>query len=123
MKKKLLSILFFLCLSNVLFSQKDSLRLDNNEIIIGEIQSMDQSILIFKTSFSDSDFKIKWWKVREIYSKRDFIITLSNGKRFYTSINSDSINKKLIVLYSLVILLFLSNSLLKCMTQKESAPR
>jgi len=99
MKKKLLSILFFLCLSNVLFSQKDSLRLDNNEIIIGEIQSMDQSILIFKTSFSDSDFKIKWWKVREIYSKRDFIITLSNGKRFYTSINSDSIHKKLIVLY------------------------
>ena len=99
MKKKLLPILLFFFLSNVLFSQKDSLKLGNDEIIIGEIQSLDQSILVMKTSYSDSDFKIKWWKVKEIYSKQEFIITLSDGRRFNTSINSDSINKKLVVLF------------------------
>ena len=94
MKKKLLPVLFIFLLSNVLFSQKDSLKLGNDEILIGEIQSMDQSVLIFKTSFSDSDFKIKWRKVKEVYSKRFFIISLSDGSRFNSSINTDSIDKK-----------------------------
>lgn len=96
---KKFATLFFLILNTVVFSQKkDSLLLDNNQVLIGEIQTMDQSVLVFKTSFSDSDFKIKWWKVKEVYSQQSFIISLSDGRRYNSSINTDSINKKQIIL-------------------------
>lgn len=95
MLQKIAAVSFFLMISTLVFSQKkDSLKLNDNQVIIGEIQSMDQSVLVFKTSFSDSDFKIKWWKVKEVYSKRFFIITLSDGRRFNSSIATDSIDKK-----------------------------
>jgi len=95
MLQKIAAVSFFLMISTLVFSQKkDSLKLNDNQVIIGEIQSMDQSVLVFKTSFSDSDFKIKWWKVKEVYSKRYFIITLSDGRRFNSSIATDSIDKK-----------------------------
>lgn len=97
MLQKIFILFFFLMLNVLAYSQKkDSLKLDSNQILIGEIQSLDQSVLVFKTSFSDSDFKIKWMKVKEIYSNRFFIITLSDGRRFNSSIKSDSIDKKLI---------------------------
>lgn len=89
---------FFLMLSFLGFSQKDSIKLASNQVLIGEVKSMDQSVLVFKTPYSDSDFKIKWWKVKEIYSKREFILTLTDGRRFNSSINSDSINKKNVIL-------------------------
>lgn len=99
MLQKVVFLSCFLMLSTLAFSQKDSIKLGNDQILYGEIQSMNQSVLVFKTSFSDSDFKIKWLKVKEIYSKRTFIITLSDGRRFNTSINTDSINKKQIILF------------------------
>ena len=95
---KLLIFYLFLMLGFSGFSQKDSIKLASNQVLIGEVKSMDQSILVFKTPYSDSDFKIKWWKVKEIYSKREFILTLSDGRRFNSTINSDSINKKNVIL-------------------------
>jgi len=77
---------------------KDSIKLTNGNIIIGEIKSMDKSVLIFKTPYSDSDFKIKWHKVIEIYSDRVFIISLTDGQRIHSSINSDAIDKKKVML-------------------------
>lgn len=91
-KLSVLFLLLFLSISG--FSQKDSLKLANGQILIGSIESMDQSILVFSTSFSDSDFKIKWAKVKEIYSNKHFILTLTDGRRFRTSIHTDTINKK-----------------------------
>ncbi|SNR41106.1 Protein of unknown function, DUF481 [Lutibacter agarilyticus] len=98
MFKKITVSLLFLMLSFYGFSQKDSIKLASNQILIGEVKSMDQSVLVFKTPYSDSDFKIKWWKVKEIYSKREFIMTLTDGRRFNTSIHSDSINTKDVIL-------------------------
>lgn len=99
MLRKFFVVLFIFALNTVVFSQKkDSIRLDNKQVLIGEIQSMDQSVLVFKTSFSDSDFKVKWSKVKEIYSQQSFIITLSDGRRYNSSINTDSIDKKQIIL-------------------------
>lgn len=85
-------------LTFVSYSQKDSIKLASNQVLIGEIKSMDQSVLVFKTTFSDSDFKIKWWKVKEIYSKREFILTLADGRRLDTSIHTDTTNKKNVLL-------------------------
>lgn len=81
-----------------MFSQKDSIVLKNNNKIVGEIKSLDKSVLTFKTAYSDSDFKIKWYRVKEVYSDRIFIVALSNGKRFTASIKTDSISKKIVLL-------------------------
>ena len=78
--------MFFI--SNNLFAQKDSIKLKNSDILIGEIKSMDKSVLIFKTAYSDSDFKIKWLQLDEIYSKRYFVIELESGERISSTINS-----------------------------------
>lgn len=98
MNKLLFYLLFFFFLSSSLYAQKDSIKLASGQILLGKIKSMEKSILLFSTPFSDSDFKIKWGKVIEVYSQQDFIISLSDGKRFHSSINTDTINKKQIIL-------------------------
>ncbi len=70
----------------------DSIQLTNGDILVGEIKKMDKSVLILKTKYSDSDFKIKWHKVKTIKSNRYFIIAMEDGDRFNSSINS--INEK-----------------------------
>jgi len=98
MSKQSLSFLFVLFISTFLYSQKDSIKLANGQVLVGKIESMEKSILLFSTSFSDGDFKIKWWKLKEIYSKRVFIMSLSDGRRFNSTINTDSISKKDIII-------------------------
>jgi putative salt-induced outer membrane protein YdiY/small nuclear ribonucleoprotein (snRNP)-like protein len=85
--KKLL-LLLFLASTITAYSQTDSLILSNNDVIVGEIKSMDKGVLIIETDYSDSDFKISWSGVRRIASKTKFLITLSTGKRYNGRINS-----------------------------------
>lgn len=92
--KKYYFFLLFLLFTISAFPQKDSIKLINNDILIGEIKKMDKSVLTFKTPYSDSDFKIEWHKVKEIYSDRIFIISLTNGKRYKSSLNSEISDKK-----------------------------
>jgi len=75
-------------LSVVVYGQKDTLTLSNNDVLVGTIEKMDRSILTFSTSYDDSDFKIKWAKVKSIASQRQFIISVTNGDRHTSSINS-----------------------------------
>lgn len=95
-KLLLFFVLLFAC--NLMFSQNDSIILKNNNRIVGEIKSLDKSVLTLKTSFSDKDFKIKWQHVKEVYSEHFFIIALENGNRFSASIQTDSINKNIVLL-------------------------
>lgn len=60
----------------------DSLILKNNDVIIGEIKSMDRGVLTMETDYSDSDFRIEWDGIRELYTVTNFLITLSSGKRY-----------------------------------------
>ena len=99
LKKHLLFPLFLVtCIS--LFGQNDSIKLVNGNIIVGEIKSLDQSVLTIKTPYSKNDFKIKWYKVTEIYSDRIFIISLSGGSRLESSINTDNIDKNQVTLHA-----------------------
>jgi len=66
----------------------DTIFLGQNNILVGEIKSMEQTILTVKTRYSDSDFKIKWYKVKGIRSNTLFIISLTDGKRITSTINS-----------------------------------
>jgi hypothetical protein len=98
MLKKYVSFFIFLLLSSAIFAQKDSIKLANGNVLIGEVKSLDQSVLVFKTPYSDSDFNIKWSRVKELYSKRIFIISLVNGDRLHSSITTDSIDVSKVIL-------------------------
>ena len=96
--KKTLLLFLLLLISFQLFAQKDSIVLRNKNKLVGEIKSFDKGVLIFKTPYSDSDFKVKWSHIKEIYSPRLFIISLTNGTRLNAVINTDKTNKNLILL-------------------------
>lgn len=65
MKKSFLVLLLF-CSVNSVFAQNDSIVLNNNNRLVGEIKSLDKSVLTIKTTYSDKDFKIKWHRVKEL---------------------------------------------------------
>lgn len=95
-----LTLILLLLSSTILFAQRDSIKLTNGDVLIGRIKGLDRSVLTYKTQYSDSDFKVKWGRVREVYSgKREFVLQLSDGKRFHSSINTDSTNTKKVVLF------------------------
>jgi hypothetical protein len=85
--------IFFILISQLALAQVDSLIVCNGDVLIGEIKSMERGVLVIGTVYSDSDFKIEWGKVVEIYSNRNFIVTLSGGKRFYGKLKSNPSNK------------------------------
>lgn len=69
-------------------AQTDTLILKNKDLIIGEIKSMDRGVLTIETDYSDSDFKISWDGIAQVFSKTKYLITLSDGKRYNGTINS-----------------------------------
>jgi hypothetical protein len=62
-------------------------------MLVGEIKSMSRGIISIETDFSDSDFMIEWEKVVEIHSKQEYIISLDNGEREKSTINTDPSDK------------------------------
>lgn len=83
--------LFSLFLSFLnLNAQKDSIVLASQSVLLGEIKGMEKGILVFKTIYSDKDFRIKWSEVRQIFTKRRFIIDLSSGQRIIANLETDT---------------------------------
>ncbi len=87
MKKTLLIVIALLSIT-VAFAQNDSLILNNGDVIIGEIKHMDRGVVTIETDYSDSDFKIEWDGIKEMYTNTAFLITTSNGDRFHGIIKS-----------------------------------
>ncbi len=96
------SILAFLLLGfsgfDRISAQTDSLILSNGNVIVGEIKSMDRGIIQIETDYSDSDFKIEWDHVSEIYSPRTYLITLFDGTRLNQTINTNPANPHQIII-------------------------
>ncbi|WP_282124452.1 DUF481 domain-containing protein [Algibacter mikhailovii] len=88
MKKVLLLIFITSLVHTAVFAQQDTLKLSNNDVIIGSLEKMDRSILTFSTSYDDSDFKIKWGEVLGLTSEQEFIISISDGERYTSKISS-----------------------------------
>ena len=91
----ILSVIF--CLIQVQ-GQTDSLIMKNGHVIVGEIKSMTRGVIQVETDYSDSDFKIEWDQVSQLYSNEFFLITLSDGSRLNASMNTDSTNIESMVL-------------------------
>ncbi len=85
MKNFILISLLSAVISTPLFSQ-DTVSFHNGNEIIGELKSLDKGVLVFKTGYSDSDFKIEWSGVANISTSTLFLITLSDGSRLTGSI-------------------------------------
>ena len=92
----LLALLIITSISTIK-AQNDSLILLNKDVIIGEAKSMDRGVLTYDTDYADSDFKISWDNVAEIYTKTIFLITLSDGSRYNGHLESVGPEKMVIV--------------------------
>ena len=89
MKNLILVVLFFSCIvSQSAQAQTDSLIFKAGTYMIGEAKTMDRNVLTFKTKYSDSDFKIEWDGVSEIYTDTYFLITLTDGSRYNGNLKS-----------------------------------
>jgi hypothetical protein len=87
---KIFTLLIPIFLFNTLSAQTDSLILINGDVIIGEVKSMNKSVISIETDYSDSDFKIEWEGIKEIYTEREFIINLNGGKRLIGTVRTTS---------------------------------
>ncbi|MDX5584921.1 MAG: DUF481 domain-containing protein [Aureibaculum sp.] len=84
-------LLVFIILTGLTTSaQNDTIRLKNNDMLVGEIKSISTGILTIETSYSDKDFKIEFNKVEALSISRKCIITLTNDRRFYGKIEPEN---------------------------------
>ncbi len=81
---------FFLLISFCSFSQNDSIKLKNNNVLVGEIKTLINGVITMKTSYSDKDFKIEYKEVTEIYLDQTFLINLVNGSHYLGNIKTVS---------------------------------
>ena len=89
MKNLFLPVLFFsFIVSQSTQAQTDSLIFKTGTYMIGEAKTMDRNVLTFKTKYSDSDFKIEWDGISEIYTDTYFLITLTDGSRYNGNLKS-----------------------------------
>lgn len=86
----------FLLVSGIVFSQRDSLIMTNGNVLVGEVKSMDRGILFIETSYSDVDFNVKWSEIKEIYSTTRFLVTLEDGQRITSNLNTNEAGKVLL---------------------------
>ncbi|MDX5337871.1 MAG: DUF481 domain-containing protein [Cyclobacteriaceae bacterium] len=84
------SFIFFLFYSGILYGQNDTLIFKNDNLVAGEIKSMDKGVLIIETDYSNSDFKVDWKEIKRIYSELNYLITISDGRRFNGTLRSTS---------------------------------
>jgi hypothetical protein len=74
-------------------AQNDTLRLKNNNLIIGDLKSMNKGVLTIETPYSDVDFKIEWEEIIEVKALQRYLITLSDGSRINGSFRSEDPGK------------------------------
>ncbi|MDX2430564.1 MAG: DUF481 domain-containing protein, partial [Bacteroides sp.] len=81
-------VISLLLMSQGLAAQTDSVLFESGEFVIGEIKSMDRGVLKIETDYSDSDFLIEWSKVSSIHTTTRFMITHTNGSKYYGYVHS-----------------------------------
>ncbi len=94
-------VLFVFALLNwslpLVYGQMDSLILDNGNVIVGEIKEMNRGVVTIETDYSDSDFKIEWDGIKEMYTETFFLITTTEGDRYNGRIESKGDGKVVIL--------------------------
>ena len=81
-------VIVVLLISSIIGAQNDTIQLQNEDVLVGEIKSFSTGILIMETSYSGEDFKIEFNKVRSLIIQRKCIIILTEGRRRFGNIGS-----------------------------------
>lgn len=79
-------------------AQNDSIRLMNNDLLVGEVKSFSTGVLIIETSYSDKDFHVEFNKVKELILQRKSIVILTEGRRRFGYIRTNSSGMVMITL-------------------------
>ena len=91
-KKTALCLILLISACTASYAQTDTLLLDTNTVIIGEVKSMNRGVLTIETNYSDSDFTIEWLKIKKIYTESVFLTSLTDGRRIVGSLRSNEDN-------------------------------
>lgn len=94
-KITILFILIFFCTN--IHAQIDSIRFSNDQMVVGEIKSMNKGILVVETDFSENDFEIEWREVKWIVTQTSFFIMLNRDQKYYGSISMTDDSLKMAV--------------------------
>lgn len=97
MKKFFLSLLVFTLFTLAAKAQVDSLVFFNGNYVVGEVKTMNRGVITVETDYSDSDFKIDWEKIKEIYTETYFLITTSDGNRYNGHVRTTVVDKIMIM--------------------------
>ena len=84
---------FLLLISFSGFGQRDTVKLKNKNVLVGEVKTLITGVLTMETSYSDSDFKIEFDKVTELIIERKCLISLSRGGRRFGHVKSEEPGK------------------------------
>lgn len=85
-----LVLIALLSISQFVGAQNDTIQLKNDAILVGEIKSFAKGILIIETDYSDKDFNVEFNKVRGLNIERKCIIILTNGRRRFGNIRTNT---------------------------------
>lgn len=91
------TLLISISISQYVLGQTDSLIFISGTYMIGEAKNMDRNVLTFKTTYSDSDFKIEWDGIAEIYTDTYYLISLTDGSRYNGTLKSIEAGKIAII--------------------------
>ncbi len=95
---KTLVLVFLLFPLGLTWAQRDSLRLSNNDLLVGEVKELVTGVITMETDYSDKDFQIEFNKVRELIIQRKCIILLTEGRRRFGNIRSRNSSEVVITL-------------------------
>ena len=79
------------------YAQSDTLYLNNGDVIVGDLKSMDRGVLTIEPSYSDSDFKITWEDITKMRATQRYLITLSDGRKINGTFATEAEGKILII--------------------------
>lgn len=85
-----LTIIMTFCITKGL-AQSDSVVVKSDHFLLGEIKSMERGVLVIKTPYSKSDFRVKWGEIKAIYSESLFITSTKSTSRMYGKISSPEV--------------------------------
>jgi len=88
MNKFYTSIFLIFAIHCMSYAQNDTLVLNNRDVIVGDLKSMDRGVLTIEPSYSDSDFKIDWDDIVVMKATQRYLITLSDGQRINGTFNT-----------------------------------
>lgn len=91
--KILLSLAVAFLFINISFSQVDTVKVKSGDVLYGKIKKVNSGVLVLKTSYSDSDFKIDFEDVTQIHIQKTCFIMLSQGRRRTGKVSSENLHQ------------------------------